>query len=156
MLSYIGWKWLRNHLRSAKNSKFCWGGMPPHPPRRCVLCTHILYWYFHICYQWPLHFLFASYTTACLLTDQVERGHLLARLTLCVHSTGIHSQVSTITLLSPWRLVTAEKPFYASFLTMSCMVCYVGVYICMVTVRRVYTAEKHFPASFLATIRMVC
>ena len=64
MLSYIGWKWLRNHLRSAKNSKFSWGGMPPDPPSRCVLCTHNLYWYFHICYQWPLHFLFASYTTA--------------------------------------------------------------------------------------------
>ena len=37
---------------------------------------------------------------------------------LCVHSTGI---MSTITLLSPWRLVTAKKHFYASFLAMSCM-----------------------------------
>ena len=37
--------------------------MPQDPPSRCVLCTHILDWYFNICYQWPLHFLFASYTT---------------------------------------------------------------------------------------------
>ena len=37
--------------------------MPPDPPSRCVLCTHILYIYFHIRYQWPLHFLFAPYTT---------------------------------------------------------------------------------------------
>ena len=76
MLSYIGCKWLWNHLRSAKNSKFSWGGMPPDPLSRCVLCMHILYWYFHICYQWPLHFLIASYTTVV----QVQFGGRVSAL----------------------------------------------------------------------------
>ena len=59
--------------------------MLPHPPSRCVLCTHILYWYFHICYQWPLHFLFASYTTA--VCQEVIFEVLLSRFNISGHTT---------------------------------------------------------------------
>jgi len=50
-----------------KIKNFPGGGMPPDPPTvvgACFARTYIiLYRYFHICYQWPLHFLFTSYTT---------------------------------------------------------------------------------------------
>jgi len=39
--------------------------MPPDPPSTCMLCTPLyIDTQVHFYYQWPLHFLFASYATA--------------------------------------------------------------------------------------------
>ncbi len=56
MLTFC-WNWLRNHLKKAK---FSWGGMPPDPPSKCVLCTLLMASTLFICFLRPWELLGAA------------------------------------------------------------------------------------------------